>query len=348
MGYDLKILGFHAEELQLLSFSSLLNVPIFLRNEAMSVTLGTEADAQDYLQVNQASWDARAASHAQSEMYNLSAYKSDPLYISDIVQFDLPRLPAVDGLQIAHLQCHIGTDTLSLARLGAASVVGLDFSGESLKQARGLAGATAGSGGEKVSYVQGDVYDAVELLGRESFDLVFTGIGSLCWLPSISRWAGVVAGLLKPRGRFFIREGHPILWAADDSAVSEAYPAEQLCIAYPYYESGRPIINNDGLSYVGDSGVPAEGGASNTSKKENEISGEAPTITATKEFNHGLGEIIQALIQAGLRISMVEEHDSVTWNALPGRMVKMELAEYRLAHGRDRMPCSYTIQAVKD
>lgn len=281
-------------------------------------------------------------------MYNLSAYKSDPSYISDIVRFDLPRLPALDGLHVAHLQCHIGTDTLSLARLGAASVVGLDFSSESLKQARGLAGDAGDSGGSKLSYVQGDVYDAVELLGREKFDLIFTGIGALCWLPNVSRWARVVADLVKPGGRLFIREGHPILWAADDSAVSDAYPADQLRIAYPYYETGRPIVNSEGLSYVGDSAISTEGGAPNISDKASEATENAPTITATKEFNHGLGEIIQALIKAGLRISIVEEHDSVTWNALPGRMVKMELSEYRLAHGRDRMPCSYTIQAVKE
>jgi ubiquinone/menaquinone biosynthesis C-methylase UbiE len=289
-------------------------------------------------------------------MYNLSAYKSDASYISDIVRFDLPRLPALDGLHITHLQCHIGTDTLSLARLGAASVVGLDFSAESLKQARALADDTRDAGGSKLSYVQGDVYDSVKLLGHQEFDLVFTGIGALCWLPSVSRWARVVADLLKPGGRLFIREGHPILWAADDSAVSDAYPAEQLRIAYPYYENGRPIINSEGLSYVGDSIAPAEagaGGAPSTSPNDISNSAEAPAlqaavVTSTKEFNHGLGEIIQALIQAGLRISMVEEHDSVPWNALPGRMAKTDLAEYRLAHGSDRMPCSYTIQAIKE
>lgn len=286
-------------------------------------------------------------------MYNLSAYKSDASYISDIIRFDLPRLPALDGLHIVHLQCHIGTDTLSLARLGAASVIGLDFSVESLKQARALADDTQDAGGSKLSYVQGDVYDSAELLGSEKFDLVFTGIGALCWLPSVSRWARVVADLLKPGGRFFIREGHPILWAADDSAVSDAYPAEQLRIAYPYYENGRPIINNEGLSYVGDSTVSAgAGGAPSMSPNHITNVSDAPVlqaamVTSTKEFNHGLGEIIQALIQAGLRITMVEEHDSVPWNALPGRMVKKALAEYHLAHESDRMPCSYTIQAIK-
>lgn len=188
-------------------------------------------------------------------MYNLAAYKADASYLSDIVRFDMPRLPSPEGLHVAHLQCHIGTDTLSLARLGAASVVGLDFSAESLKQARALAEGTVLSGGNKVTYVQGDVYDSVELLGREKFDLVFTGIGSLCWLPSVERWARVVAGLLRPGGRFFIREGHPVLWAADDSAVSDEYPEEQLRMGFPYFENGRPIINSAGLSYMSDLAV---------------------------------------------------------------------------------------------
>lgn len=166
-------------------------------------------------------------------MYNLDAYRADASYISDIVRFDLPRLLPLQGLRIAHLQCHIGTDTLSLARLGASSVVGLDFSTESLKQARRLAESVPDPSGANIRYVQGDVYDSVALLGHEQFDLVFTGIGALCWLPSVQRWADVVAKLLKPGGRFFIREGHPILWALDDSSVGEEYPVEQLKLCIP-------------------------------------------------------------------------------------------------------------------
>lgn len=287
-------------------------------------------------------------------MYNLAAYKADASYLSDIVRFDTPRLPSLEGLHVAHLQCHIGTDTLSLARLGAASVVGLDFSAESRKQARALAEGTILSGGNKVTYVQGDVYDSVELLGREKFDLVFTVIGSLCWLPSVERWARVVAGLLRPGGCFFIREGHPVLWAADDSAVSDEYPAEQLRMAFPYFENGRPIINSAGLSYVSDLSVLPDltagstAGGSGDTTTGTQATAAAATVISTKEFNHGLGQIIQALIQNGLRINMVEEHDSVPWNALPGRMMKAELGEYRLVHGSDRIPCSYTIQAVKE
>lgn len=100
-------------------------------------------------------------------MYNFAAFKSDATYISDVVRFDLPRLPSLQDRHISHLQCHIGTDTLSLARLGAASVVGLDFSHEPLKQAHSLADATKDFGGSKLHFVEGDVYDSIDLLGRE-------------------------------------------------------------------------------------------------------------------------------------------------------------------------------------
>ncbi len=53
-------------------------------------------------------------------------------------------------------------------------------------------------------------------MGAGRFDLVYTGIGALCWLPDVQRWAGVVAALLRPGGRLFMREGHPVLWAIDD------------------------------------------------------------------------------------------------------------------------------------
>jgi hypothetical protein len=68
----------------------------------------------------------------------------------------------------------------------------------------------------EATFVDGDVYDAVELLGAHRFDLVYTGIGAICSLPSIRRWAEVVAGLLRPGGRLFMREGHPVLWSVSD------------------------------------------------------------------------------------------------------------------------------------
>src|SRR5262249_61906933 len=99
---------------------------------------------------------------------------------------------------------------VSRVRLGA-SRTGLDFAAPAVEQARRLAQRI----GAEAKFVQADVYSAAEVLGRGAFDLVFTGIGALCWLPDIRRWAQVVADLLRPGGRLVLREGHPVLGAAD-------------------------------------------------------------------------------------------------------------------------------------
>ncbi|MDT4890724.1 hypothetical protein FQZ97_1276270 [compost metagenome] len=73
----------------------------------------------------------------------------------------------------------------------------------------------------------------------------------------------------------------------------------------------------------------------------------ALTSTLTQEWNHGLGEIISALLKHGLQLTALEEHDSIPWEALPGRMVVDEVGEWRLEEGRWRLPLSFTLQAVK-
>jgi SAM-dependent methyltransferase len=216
-----------------------------------------------------------------------------------------------------HLQCHIGTDTISLARLGA-SMTGLDFSPAALAEASRLAGRT----GDDARFVEADVYDAVSVLGAAGFDLVFTGIGALCWLPSIRRWAGVVAGLLRPGGRLFIREGHPMLWALADSREDSLVVVE-----YPYFERPEPLVWDDGGTYVQTDAVFAN--------------------NKTHEWNHGLGEIVTALLEAGLELTGLAEHDSVPWEALPGQMEQVDGGEWRLADRPWRLAASYTLQAVK-
>src|ERR1700678_928541 len=92
----------------------------------------------DYREVNKAAWDERAPAHAASPDYALQSFVDDPEFLSHVVRFDLPLLGDIAGLRGVHLQCHIGTDTISLSRLGA-SMTGLDLSSGSLEQARSLA-----------------------------------------------------------------------------------------------------------------------------------------------------------------------------------------------------------------
>jgi SAM-dependent methyltransferase len=275
------------------------------------------ARVERYYEVNRANWDERAPAHAASPYYSFERFVEDQSYLSDVVRFDLPRLGDVNGLRGVHLQCHIGTDTLSLARLGA-HMTGLDVSSASLAQARELSRRA----GPEVEFVEAELYDAASVLGAGAFDLVFTGIGALCWLPSISRWAQVVADLLAPGGRLFIREGHPVLWS-----VEYARPDRLLVLAYPYFEQAEPQVWNEPGTYV-----------------ETDAEFEHNT---THEWNHGLGEIVTAVLDAGMELTMLVEHDSVPWEPLAGQMVKDDQGEWRLAERRDRLPLSYTLQAVK-
>jgi SAM-dependent methyltransferase len=273
-------------------------------------------DMDDYKLLNRVAWDERAPAHAESPDYSVKRFLDDPAFLSGVVRFDLPRLGSIAGMKGVHLQCHIGTDTVSLARLGAR-MVGLDFSSASLEQARRLASAT----GADVDFVESEVYDAAVVLGTGEFDLVYTGIGALCWLPDIDRWAATVADLLAPGGRLFIREGHPMLWSLDETHQ------DRLVIDYPYFQREEPVVESADGTYVQTDKVFKE--------------------KTTFSWNHGLGEVVSALMARGLQITGLVEHDSVPWEALPGQMEALETGEFRLADRPWRLAHSYTLQAVR-
>jgi SAM-dependent methyltransferase len=271
----------------------------------------------DYRDVNRASWDERVAAHAASPDYAVARFTDDPAFLSEVVVFDRPRLGDIAGLDAVHLQCHIGTDTVSLARLGAR-MTALDFSAPALEQGRRLAEAV----GVDITFVESDLYGAPEALGARCFDLVYTGIGALCWLPDIRRWAEVVASLLAPGGRLFIREGHPVLWA-----LADPRPDGVLALEFPYFEQAEATVWTDGGTYVETDAVFTE--------------------NTTHEWNHGLGEIVGAVLAAGLELTALEEHDTVPWNALPGQMHDTGGGEFQLSDRPERLPHTYTLQARK-
>lgn len=271
----------------------------------------------DYRVVNRANWDERVSAHVASPDYMVQRFIDDPAYLSDVVRFDLPRLGDIGGLRGVHLQCHIGTDTMSLARLGAA-MTGLDFSAPAVAAARDLAAAA----GADVTFAEAEVYDAPDVLARSGFDLVYTGIGALSWLPDVRRWAGVVAALLRPGGRLFIRDGHPLLLAADHTPGDRG-----LVLSKPYFEQTEPRLSDWDGTYVRTDVVFSN--------------------TVTHWWNHGLGEIVTALLDADLEITGLAEHDSVPWCAIGGMMERADDGEWRLANTHARIPLTYTIQAIK-
>jgi SAM-dependent methyltransferase len=267
---------------------------------------------------NRANWDSRVPVHLGPNGYELESLISGKRFSSPNVMLDMEYLGDITGLQVVHLQCHIGTDTMSLARHGA-HVTGLDFSLDSVVAARSLATRM----GIDARFVHANVYDAAGALG-ETYDLVYTGIGAINWLPDISAWARVVAACLRAGGRLHITEGHPMLYT-----FTEESTPDHLEVGLPYFETAEPTRWEHSTSYSGD-GTPI-------------------ASPVCYEWNHGLGEIVQAVIDAGMRITLLKEHRTLPWEFWPW-MVPAEgmIDQFRLPDRRDLVPLSFTLQAAKE
>jgi hypothetical protein len=113
-----------------------------------------------------------------------------------------------------------------------------------------------------------------------------------------------------------------MLWS-----LADPRPDSLLVVDHPYFERAEPSVWNDGGTYVETDAV-----------FEHNI---------THEWNHGLGEIVTALLNEGLQLTGLVEHDSVPWEALPGQMERLPGGEWRLADRPWRLPHSYTLQAVR-
>jgi SAM-dependent methyltransferase len=264
-------------------------------------------------EANLRNWESRVDVHAGAPSYDLAGFAADPNALTRVVAYDAPFLGDLTGLDVVHLQCHIGKDTLSLARLGAR-VTGVDFSPRAIKAASSLADAARIPGAR---FVESELYATGDVLGAD-FDLVYTGVGALCWLPDIARWAQVVAALLRPGGRLYVRDAHPMLMAIHDER-----PDDQLVVQWPYFE-GPAVRWERPTTYVDDLPISE------------------PVIY---DWNHGLGEMVSSVLDAGLTLSALREHTFCDWKALPS-MVETD-AGWVLPERPERLPLMFTLEAHK-
>ncbi|WP_104821179.1 bifunctional 2-polyprenyl-6-hydroxyphenol methylase/3-demethylubiquinol 3-O-methyltransferase UbiG [Kitasatospora sp. MMS16-BH015] len=232
--------------------------------------------------------------HLASEFYDLPGFIAGRDSLWD---FEVAEVGEVTGKRLLHLQCHIGLDTLSWARRGAR-VTGLDFSEPAVVAAGELAERI---GVTDARFVASDVYAAAEALDGETFDIVCTGFGALCWLPDLDRWARTVARLLAPGGFLYLAEYHPF---------ADILGADGLTVEQDYFNR-KPNVYDEPGTYTDLTG-PTE-------------------ATVTVEWQHGLGEVVTALVEAGLRPEFLHEHDH---------------AHFRLPAGGP-VPRVYSIRAAK-
>lgn len=267
---------------------------------------------------NRDNWDDRAAVHAESAFYEVERLISDPSYVSSVAQRDfealLPHLPqaGLAGLSVLHLQCHIGTDTISWLRLGAREAWGLDFSPASLAHARSIAQRA----GANATFVEGDARFASHVIDRV-FDVVVTGTGAITWLPDLSDWAHSIADLLVPGGTLLLRDDHPLL---------DALGYESLTITEDYLSGTGSIDYESDESYV-------EGSAGKIAH------------TANHNWRHDFQEIVDSLLAARLSIEAFRESPHAEWKALPF-LVETEQG-WTMPKGMPKIPLSFAIVARK-
>lgn len=260
---------------------------------------------------NLAGWENRVDIHTGPRGYDIEGLLGDRSRISNTVRLDQPLLGDISGLDVVHLQCHLGTDTLSLARLGAKSVTGLDFSPKAIAHCRTLFERSGTQG----RFVVADVHDAPTVLG-DQYDLVYASVGAINWIPSMQRWMKVAASLLRPGGRLYLRDVHPMAMVIDPESDGE------LRLRYPYGETAEPVTMQADKTYVGD--------------------GTKLTAKTTHEWSHGIGEIVQGAVDAGLVIAQLREHFFADWQAYPS-MIEVEPGKYVLPEAPERVPLLFTL-----
>jgi len=262
----------------------------------------------DWRELNRALWDERVPIHVASDFYDADGIVAGRSSLRD---FEREELTDVAGRSLVHLQCHFGLDTISWAREGAR-VTGLDFSRPAIEAARALA-ARAGLE-DDATFVHADVYDAPQALGGARFDVVYTGLGALNWLPDVERWAHVVRALLNPGGRLYLVEFHPFTATLAD---------DELTVAYPYFHD-EPLLFDDEGTY-------ADLTAHTTQNR-------------SVEWTHGLGEVVTAILGAGLQITLLHEHDHTLFQRWPF-LERRDDGTYHLPNDRPSLPLMYSLLA---
>jgi SAM-dependent methyltransferase len=225
----------------------------------------------EHTRVNRKFWDEVSPHHAASDFYDVESFINGADTLGAIESAELGDL---SGQRMVHLQCHIGLDTLSWARRGV-DVTGVDFSPASSAIACDLARRTELS----AHFVEADVYAAADVLG-DTYDIVFTSRGVLMWLGDLPAWARTCAALLRPGGTFYLLDIHPLSMALEQTDSG-------LHLASSYFGSAEPDITREDRSYaVHDVGLANQ---------------------ETHEWIHPVGEVVSALIDAGIVIDFLRE-----------------------------------------
>ncbi len=245
--------------------------------------------------------------HLGSDFYDLEGFKAGKTSLRSI---ELEEVGDVTGLDLLHLQCHFGLDTISWARLGARAT-GVDFEPNSIETARVLAEEAR----VEAEFVCSTVDDLPDVL-QAQFDIVLTSYGVLMWLPDLDRWATVVAHFLRPGGRFHLVEFHPMI---------DALAGGDELRLKPWYFIGGPHRWEGKEDYADRDHIL-----------------EHPQY----QWVHKVGDVVTALVGAGLVLQSLREFP-VSAEPLRAFMVPDEDSDRYWRIPDDPVPLTYSVVARK-
>ena len=279
----------------------------------------------DLHDANRRSWNEATRAHNSHKGDQAAFFRAGG---STLYPEELDMLGDVAGRSLAHLQCNSGQDSLSLARLGAR-VTGVDISDEAVAFAARLSAES----GVAARFERSDLFDWFAKARTEArrFERVFTSYGTICWLSDLKAWGRGVADLLEPGGRFGMVEFHPFSLVFDP----------QWTPRHDYFAEG-PIEEPDGVGdYVADSGETLALDAYHAGVEE--FRNPNPAF----EFYWGVGEVVSALVEAGLTLERLVEYPySNGWAAFANMQ---DLGGGRLAPPPSvpRIPLMYGLSATR-
>lgn len=261
---------------------------------------------EKYFNTNKNTWNNRTSAHQNSQFYNVDAFLKGE---NTLNTYELNALGDISQKKILHLQCHFGQDTLSLARMGA-ECTGVDFSENAIELAQKLNKKLQ----LNAQFICCNVYDIIKYVPHK-FDIVFASYGVLGWLPDLNEWAKIIFEKLKRGGQFYLVEFHPIAWMFDYTVLPPK-------LKYPYHFN-EPVFED----YLGTYAVP-----------------ESTIESKEYTWNHSLSNIIQSLLNAGLKLDMFKEHEGIPYNVFPD-LVKQEDG---LFYSKERLfPLLFEVKFIK-
>lgn len=198
-------------------------------------------------------------------------------------------------------------DTLSWARKGAITT-GVDLSDSSIRLAKKLSRET------KIpsTFICSDIYKLPKVLDKK-FDIIFVSYGVLLWLSDINKFAKIVSNFLADGGTFYIVEVHPFT-----NILSYDFKFE-----YKYFKKG-PYVEDSGTYIDWDK---AQG--------------------ITYEWSYTMSDVINALINEGLKIEYVHEFPFTMYDQFPGFMEKNKKGQYVLKNKKIQIPLLFSLKAAK-